>query len=235
MTISEENFTFDTCVELQPSQGYFGLALVNGHLQAAYVESFFDRSRAVIGQNLADGRWHRVEVNITSGNVVISVDSFQTTLPPPRGSQAITDLSDTLHMGALVNQFSALGIALNNNFATFAGCSRRVTINGQAITFETAQRSGGFPLPRPGCKKDENCVPSSCANGGTCDATWTGFGCDCLNDFVGSQCENGKLITQFFLSETLTDHAQIETLMCLSTDFPRLKSFSVRRLCSGLE
>ena len=196
MPISLENFTFFACVEFQPSQGYFGLALVNGRLQAAYVKSFFDRSSAVIGQNLADGRWHKVEVNVTSGNVVISVDSFQTTLLPPRGTQAITDLTDTLYMGALLNQFSALGIALNNNFATFGGCSRNVAINGQAVTFETAQRSGVFPLPSPGCKKDENCGPSSCANGGTCDATWTGSECRCLNDFVGSHCENGKLITQ---------------------------------------
>lgn len=184
----------NNCLELQSSQGYFGLALVNGRLQAAYVKSFFDRSSAVIGQNLADGRWHRLEVNVTSGSVRFGVDSFQTIVSPPRGSQAITDLSDTLHMGALLSQFSDLGIALNNKFVTFSGCSRSVMINGQVVTFETARKSGSFPRPRASCKKDENCKPSSCANGGTCDATWTRFECRCLNDFVGSQCENGELM-----------------------------------------
>ena len=181
----------NTYLKFQSSRGYFGLALVNGRLQAAYVKSFFDRSSAVIGQNLADGRWHRLKVNVTSGNLKIGIDSFQTVLVPPSGSQAITDLENTLYMGALLSQFSALGITLNNKFVTFSGCSRRLLINGQAVTFETAQKSGGFPLPQPSCKKDENCGPSSCANEGTCDATWTGFECRCLNDFVGSQCENG--------------------------------------------
>lgn len=186
----------NTCVEFQSTQGYFGLALVNGRLQAAYVKSFFERNSAVVGQNLADGRWHRVMVNVTSGDVLIGVDSNQTRLAPPRGSQPITDLKDTLYMGALSNQFSNLGIVLSNQFGTFSGCARRVTINGQMITFETAQKSGNFPEPSPGCKKDENCVTSSCANEGTCDATWTGFECSCLSDFVGERCENGELLTQ---------------------------------------
>ena len=156
------------------------------------MKSFFERSSDVFGQNLSDGRWHKLQVNVTSGNVTIGVDLFQTVLAPPRGSQAIADLDVTLYMGGLLSQFSALGIALNNKLITFSGCSRSVTINGNAITFETAQKSGGFPLPKPSCKKDENCAPSSCANEGTCDATWTGFKCGCLNDFVGSHCQSGK-------------------------------------------
>ena len=156
------------------------------------MKSFIETSSGVIGQNFSDGKWHKVQVNVTSGNVMISVDTFQTVLTPPRGSQAITDLGDNVYMGELLNQFSALGITLNNKFVTFSGCSRRVTINENEITFETAQKSGGSPLPKPSCKKDENCAPSSCANEGKCDATWTGFECRCLNDFVGNQCQNGK-------------------------------------------
>lgn len=158
------------------------------------MKSFFERSSDVIGQNFSDGRWHEVQVNVTSGNVMISVDTFQTVLTPPIGSQAITDLGDNLYMGELLNQFSDLGITLTNKFVTFSGCSRSVTINEKEITFETAQKSGGFSLPKPSCKKDENCAPSSCANEGKCDATWTGFECRCLNDFFGNQCQNGKEI-----------------------------------------
>ena len=154
------------------------------------MKSFFDRTSAVIGQNLADGRWHRLDVNVTSGNLSIAVDSFRTTLVPPSGSQPITHLGKTLHLGSL--QFNDLGIALNSEFLTFSGCSRRVFINDQLITFETAQKNGGFSLPLPSCKKDDNCGPSSCANEGSCDATWTGYECRCLKDFVGRQCENGK-------------------------------------------
>ena len=184
----------DTFHNFQYSQGYFGVALVNGRLRAAYVKSFFERNSTEIGRNLTDGRWHRLEVNVTSGNVWIGVDSDQIRLRPPGDSQ-VTDLTDTLYMGSLLGQFSDLQLELHRKFVTFSGCARRVTINGQGITFETADRSGRFPLPSPSCKKDENCLPSSCANGGTCDATWTGFECRCLNDFVGSQCENGELIS----------------------------------------
>lgn len=145
----------------------------------------------MIGQNFSDGRWHKVQVNVTSGNVAISVDTFQTELTPPSGSQAITDLDDNLYMGGLLNQFTDLGVVLTRT-ATFSGCSRSVTINEKEVTFETAQKSGGFPLPKTSCKKDENCAPSPCANQGKCDATWTGFECRCLNDFIGSQCQNGK-------------------------------------------
>ena len=156
------------------------------------MKSFRERSSDVIGQNLSDGRWHKLHVNVTSGNVVIGVDSFQTVLLPPSGSQAITDLDSTLYMGSLLSQFSALQITLNNKFLSFSGCSRSVMINEKVITFETAQKNGGFSLPKPSCTKDSNCAPSSCANEGTCDATWTGFECRCLNDFVGSQCQNGE-------------------------------------------
>ena len=146
----------------------------------------------MIGENLADGRWHTVRVNVASGSIVIAVDSLNRTLTPSSGSQAITDLKDTLSLGALSNDFLALGITLGSVLGTFSGCSKNLTINGQVITFETAQKSGGFPLAQPGCRKDENCRLSSCANGGTCDATWTGFECRCLSDFLGSSCKNGK-------------------------------------------
>jgi len=157
------------------------------------MKSRVERSSAVIGQNFSDGRWHKVQVNVTSGSVMISIGTFRTVLAPPSGSQAITDLDDILYMGGLLNKFSDLGITLNK-FSAFTGCSRRVTINEEEITFETAQKSGGFPLPKSGCKKDENCAASPCANEGECDATWSGFECRCLNDFVGSQCQNGKEI-----------------------------------------
>ena len=170
------------------------MALDNGRLRVAYVKSFFQRSSDVIGQNLSDGKWHRLQVNATSGNVVIEVDSYHTVLAPPRGSQPITDLENTLYMGGLLGQFSVLGIALNNKLTTFSGCSKNVVINGNLSTFETAQRNGGYSLPKSSCKKDENCAPDSCANEGTCDATWTGFECRCLDDFVGSQCQNGEIV-----------------------------------------
>lgn len=169
------------------------MALVNGRLHAAHVTSFIQRSSLVIGQNLADGSWHTVRVNVTSGNILIGIDSLHSTLAPS-GSQAITDLHDTLYLGSLFQsvQFGALGLALSSIFATFGGCSRNVNVNGQVITFDKAQRSGSFPLPHPGCKKNDNCAPDSCANEGTCVASWTGFHCRCLNDFAGSRCENGK-------------------------------------------
>ena len=166
---------------------------MNGRLHAAHVTSFIQRSSLVIGQNLADGSWHTVRVNVTSGNILIGIDSLHSTLAPS-GSQAITDLHDTLYLGSLFQsiQFTALGIALSSVFATFGGCSRSVTVNGQVITFDKAQRSGSFPLPHSGCKRNDNCAPDSCANEGTCVASWTGFHCRCLNDFAGSRCENGK-------------------------------------------
>lgn len=169
------------------------MALVNGRLHAAHVTSFIDRRSLVIGQNLADGSWHTIRVNVTSGNIVIGIDSLYSTLAPS-GSQAITDLQDTLYLGTLFQsiQFQTLGIALSSVFATFGGCSRNVTVNGQVFTFDTAQRSGRFPLPHPGCRKNDNCAPDSCANEGTCVASWTGFHCQCSNDFAGSRCENGK-------------------------------------------
>ena len=152
--------------------------------------SFRDRSFASIGQNFADGRWHKLEVNVTSGRVVIAVDDFQTVLSPPRGLQSLANLENALYIGSMLSQFSDLQLALRE-FVTFSGCARGVTINGHSVTFDAAQK-GGFPLPTAGCKKDENCRPTSCANSGTCEATWSGFECQCLSDFVGSHCQNSE-------------------------------------------
>lgn len=185
------------------------MALVNGRLHAAHVTSFIDRRSLVIGQNLADGSWHTVRVNVTSGNIVIGIDSLHSTLAPS-GSQAITDLQDTLYLGTLFQsiQFQTLGIALSSVFATFGGCSRNVTVNGQVFTFDTAQRSGRFPLPHPGCRKNDNCAPDSCANEGTCVASWTGFHCQCSNDFGGSRCENGKEMILKELNPSVNDQEE---------------------------
>lgn len=164
----------------------------NGRLRVAYVRSFFERNYLDIGRNLSDGKWHRLHINVTSGSVTIDVDTYHAVLTPPRVSQPIADLENTLYMGGLLSRFTDLLIYLNNKQSTFSGCSRNVIMNGNLTTFETAQTSGGYSMPKSSCKKDENCAPDSCENGGACDATWTGFECHCLDDFVGSRCQNGE-------------------------------------------
>ena len=173
----------------QTPKGHLALALRGGKLTIAFVISFHEETSISVGQNLTNGDWHRLEVNVTSGQVTARVDSSQIVLQAP-SSQSISNLEKTLYLGSLRGQFFELSSILGQS-ATFSGCVRRVFTNGKDTTFENAQKVSSFPLPKTGCRKEDNCRPNPCKNGGKCEATWTGSKCSCLADFGGKTCRNG--------------------------------------------
>lgn len=149
---------------------------------------YSNQASILIGSNLNDEAWHRVAVNVTSGRVIIRVDSQEKTLS--LSSVSITNLDNSLYMGSLLNGLVDLGLTLQRS-KTFSGCARAVTINEVQQTYELA-KSSGYTLPAAGCRKEENCNSNVCENGGTCLATWSGFVCKCLKDFTGKTCQNSK-------------------------------------------
>lgn len=151
---------------------------------------YFTQTSKRLGQNLGDGAWHQVQVNVTSGHVTISVDSLKTTLQLV--GTTIPYFPDKLYMGNLLNSLADLGLVLGES-RTYSGCTRKVRINNVSKTFELA-KSSGYSLPSAGCKKEDNCDGDVCDNGGTCLATWTGFECRCLADFAGKTCQNSKYL-----------------------------------------
>jgi hypothetical protein len=173
---------------LQSTPGFFGLFLSKGQVVAAYYVDFFTQTSKRLGKNLGDGAWHQVQVNVTSGHVLISVDSEKATLQ--LSATAIQHFPNKFYMGTPLNNLAHLGLFLIES-KTYSGCTRKVQINGLLKTFELA-KSSGYSLPDAGCKKEDNCHGGVCGNGGTCVATWTGFECKCLADFSGKTCQNSK-------------------------------------------
>ena len=155
----------------------------------SFLVSFIDETTIFVGQNLADGAWHKVDVNVTSGQVTVRVDSSQAMLRPS-GGQFITHFEKTLFLGSVWGNYFELANILGS--ATVSGCMRRMFINGAEVTFEHAQSVSLFPLPEAGCRKEDSCRPNPCENDGKCLATWTGFECRCLADFGGKTCQNGE-------------------------------------------
>ena len=155
--------------------------LSTGKIRATYGKSL--QKVVVFGPSVTDGQWHWARVNVTLGNLFVTVDN---TLYLEKKN--ITNLERTLYLGSPPDRDLFLGLISAH---TFSGCVKDVQINKQSVMFEQGSIVHGKPKPSSGCMKDLNCDPNPCANSGHCVGKFTGYSCQCLDDFYGQTCQNG--------------------------------------------
>ncbi|XP_016104545.1 putative neural-cadherin 2 [Sinocyclocheilus grahami] len=193
--------------------------------------------------NVADRRWHRLDVRSNSKEVRFTLDrcagatimemegvgSWLTT--EDHTSCEVTGVTPNMDKHLNVTQVLQLG-GVNENLPYiypqlqhkhFTGCIRNLLVDSKFYDLGSPAESSGSA---PGClMTDNSCVNMgfpSCGTRGRCHGEWGSFSCQCIPGFSGYQCEkelpeysfDGRSHIHFQLAFTLpARHTQVQVLV----------------------
>ncbi|XP_016373242.1 neural-cadherin-like, partial [Sinocyclocheilus rhinocerous] len=193
--------------------------------------------------NVADRRWHRLDVRSNSKEVRFTLDrcagatimemegvgSWLTT--EDHTSCEVTGITPNMDKHLNVTQVLQLG-GVNENLPYiypqlqhkhFTGCIRNLVVDSKFYDLGSPADSSGSA---PGClMTDNSCVNMgfpSCGTRGRCHGEWGSFSCQCIPGYSGHQCEkevpeysfDGRSHIHFQLAFTLpARHTQVQVLV----------------------
>uniref|UniRef100_A0A8C2GD54 Si:ch211-186j3.6 n=1 Tax=Cyprinus carpio TaxID=7962 RepID=A0A8C2GD54_CYPCA len=148
--------------------------------------------------NVADRRWHRLDVRSNS-KVSVHLGSWLTT--EDHTSCEVTGVTPNMDKHLNMTQVLQLG-GVNENLPYiypqlqhkhFTGCIRNLIVDSKFYDLSSPADSSGSA---PGClMTDNSCVNMgfpSCGTRGRCHGEWGSFSCQCIPGYSGHQCEKGN-------------------------------------------
>uniref|UniRef100_A0A9J7ZH45 Si:ch211-186j3.6 n=1 Tax=Cyprinus carpio carpio TaxID=630221 RepID=A0A9J7ZH45_CYPCA len=178
--------------------------------------------------NVADRRWHRLDVRSNS-KVSVHLGSWLTT--EDHTSCEVTGITPNMDKHLNGTQVLQLG-GVNENLPYiypqlqhkhFTGCIRNLVVDSKFYDLGSPADSSGSA---PGCQMTDNsCVNMgfpSCGTRGRCHGEWGSFSCQCIPGYSGHQCEkevpeysfDGRSHIHFQLAFTLpARHTQVQVLV----------------------
>lgn len=158
---------------------FLGIELVDGRIRML-MNKGNGPTELINKRNVADGRWHEVQVDFTPSFAAISVDGQMRNMTLPAGNRYL-DLAETLYIGGteLNKRAKALSKGIKSGDLSYKGCLRNMMLDGKELGLPHVKVSQGlvakcvwgFP-----CAEAEPCVPgASCSQLGvrsfkcTCD------------------------------------------------------------------
>jgi len=186
------------------SRDYFGLELVDGfmyvHLNLGKDPVKFRASRTA--QQLSDGEWHKVELQLNQNNGRITIDGDME-LFTTQGQSDELDLGGSFYIGGLDYMDPNLSLPTSIWSASlklgYVGCLKDLVINGadiDVVAYTHEQNSGSI---RSSCHTMlGRCHDRPCLHGGSCKEGWNRYICDCSQtSFFGSTCSRGTSTVEF--------------------------------------
>ncbi|XP_035787631.1 protocadherin-like wing polarity protein stan isoform X1 [Anopheles albimanus] len=164
-------------MEIQVGQNSSAIvSLRSGTLQYAYNGEVLQ----LAGAELADGRWHRVEIKWMGAEVALTVDYGQrmTVLPVSQKIQG-------LYVGRIVIGGSIAGGGMAGE-SNFEGCIQDVRVGGvQSVLKRPTVRENVID----GCASNAKCPEDGCPQESVCVTNWDEAYCECLHGYVGEECK----------------------------------------------
>ncbi|XP_021699917.1 protocadherin-like wing polarity protein stan isoform X3 [Aedes aegypti] len=131
------------------------------------------------GTNLADGKWHRIEIKWLGTEVSLSVDYGQRV-----GLLPMTQKIQGLYVGRIVIGGSETSISGYGDYGFYEGCIQDVRVGGtQSVLNRPTIRENVID----GCMSNAKC-PDSCPEHSTCVMSWDEAHCECIHGYVGEHC-----------------------------------------------
>ncbi|XP_053677097.1 protocadherin-like wing polarity protein stan [Anopheles nili] len=134
------------------------------------------------GADLADGRWHRVEIKWMGTEVSLMVDYGQR-----NGVFPVAQKIQGLYVGRIVigGLEGTIGQHYSGSSENFEGCIQDVRVGGvQSVLKRPTVREN----VHDGCASIAKC-PDGCPEESVCVSNWDEAYCECLHGFVGSECK----------------------------------------------
>uniref|UniRef100_A0A182NV34 Protocadherin-like wing polarity protein stan n=1 Tax=Anopheles dirus TaxID=7168 RepID=A0A182NV34_9DIPT len=136
----------------------------------------------LVGADLADGRWHRVEIKWMGTEVSLTVDYGQR-----NGVLPVTQKIQGLYVGRIVigGLEGTIGQHYGGPSENFEGCIQDVRVGGvQSVLKRPTVRENVLD----GCTSNAKC-PDGCPDESTCVSNWDEARCECLHGYVGGECK----------------------------------------------
>lgn len=158
---------------------FLGIELIDGRIRML-MNKGNGPTELINKRNVADGRWHEVQVDFTPSFAAISVDGQARNMTLPAGNRYL-DLAETLYIGGteLNKRAKALSKGIKSGDVSYKGCFRNMMLDGKELGLPHVKVSQGlvakcvwgFP-----CAEAEPCIlGASCSQLGvrsfkcTCD------------------------------------------------------------------
>ncbi|XP_062541557.1 protocadherin-like wing polarity protein stan [Armigeres subalbatus] len=131
------------------------------------------------GTNLADGKWHRIEIKWLGTEVSLSVDYGQRA-----GLLPMTQKIQGMYVGRIVIGGSESSISGYGDYGFYEGCIQDVRVGGtQSVLNRPTIRENVID----GCTSNAKC-PDSCPEHSNCVISWDEAHCECIHGYVGENC-----------------------------------------------
>ncbi|KAG7212572.1 hypothetical protein KM043_012871 [Ampulex compressa] len=169
------------------------------------------RATAGIPGGVSDGQWHEVEVYYINKTVTISLDNCDVALALEYGERLgpkwscagraeqvleercslvtetchrFLDLTGPLQLGGL----PAIPSSFQIRNKDYVGCISDLFVDHIFIDLNSFVADNGT---NPGCpEKVAFCASTPCKNNGKCQETWSGFSCECEENYAGPTCSD---------------------------------------------
>lgn len=180
------------------SSSFLELKIVRGSARLRYKQKANDKVHS-LGDDLHDGKWHRVRVMSTGTSFGFSVDSIAYTGGDSTLSnktlQSTRSFSSLTYVGGLPESFKK-----NPRDLSLPSAAYEVHFHGSIRNFTVQQCGNGLEraeiVSRSGIRSsvDDPCaLHDPCQHGGLCISTDAGPICECdITDYVGVHCTVGK-------------------------------------------
>ena len=133
------------------------------------------------GEDVSDGTWHNVEININKASVSLKLDDEQ---PKMHTNSWLEGLRFSIGN-------ATLGGGAEQIISGFVGCIYDIWVDGTSIDYRTLGNSYMIGGIIGTCTITDRCLLSPCKNGGTCKQDWAKFTCDCtMTMYSGVTCED---------------------------------------------
>lgn len=180
------------------SSSFLELKIVRGSARLRYKQKAHDKVQS-LGDDLHDGKWHRVRVMSTQTSFGFSVDSIAHT----GGDSTLSDrvllstgsFSSVTYVGGLPESFKK-----NPWDLSLPSSAYEIHFHGSIRNFSMEQCGNGLEraemVSRSGIRSsvDDPCaLHDPCQHGGLCISTDAGPVCECdITDYLGVYCSVGK-------------------------------------------
>lgn len=191
---------------------FIALEIVDSRVQFSFsLGDEVTRATASIPGGVSDGQWHEAEISYINRTVTVSLDNCDVALALEHGERLgprwacadrserileercrivtetchrFLDLTGPLQLGGLPSIPSNFQIRNKD----YVGCISDLYIDHMFVDLNSFVADNGT---NPGCpEKIAFCSSSPCRNNGECREIWSGFVCECEDNFAGPTCSD---------------------------------------------
>ncbi|XP_056591110.1 contactin-associated protein-like 5 isoform X1 [Triplophysa dalaica] len=190
-TWNQEGLLFSVQLSRDPDLVNLLLQLRQARLLLTLSREQLHSAQVFSGQNLSDGQWHSVVVQVKSQKLSLNVDNQKPVTLETRGLSNSVQKTTIYFGGCPVSQS---GFICENPDRGYQGCFRLLFINNHPVNFLQVQQESLANFSQISfdvCNIQDRCLPNLCEHGGQCIQSWEQFYCDCTGTgYNGATCHN---------------------------------------------